>query len=421
MIYDLIIVGAGASGLVAAYRAASLTNKLNIMVIEKEQVPGRKLSAAGNGRCNLTNQYFEASCYHSHEQEKIAEWTSKHSYLDILQFFENIGVLLYETEGYYYPRSNQGKQVTQMLMEKCRQLGVSFFFESDVTRIDFLENEGYKLTVSGQGGKSYTYHAKNVILSAGAPAYPALGGSDLGLRLLSGLQVKFRPFFPALSPIYVTDPWLKLAKGVRLDAAVSLKGMDGTTIKEKGQVQFNEDCLSGIVIMNLSCYYNRWKEADSLYLDALPELSWEQLKNYFMKQQKQFPDETITQMLYGLFPKSFVKYLVKRLEWKEDMSVNSLSEKKMNQLTSAIKKLTFTPIYKENYDKAQVAGGGVELSEILMDTFESRQYPGLYITGELLDVYGRCGGYNLTFAILSGKEAAENVVKRCEELENDRN
>lgn len=414
MVYDLIVVGAGASGLTAAYRAASLKNKLNIMVIEKEQVPGRKLNAAGNGRCNLTNQYFDSSCYHSNRKDRIEEWTSQHSYSDILQFFENMGVILYENEGYYYPRSNQGKQVTNILLEKCRQFGVSFSFESNVTRIDFLENEGYKLGISRQD-EVYTYQAKNVILAVGSPAYPSLGGSDVGLLLSSDLQIKCRPFFPALSPIYVTDSYLKFAKGVRLDATVSLKGKDGTTVKEKGQVQFNEDCLSGIVVMNLSCYYNRWKEADSLYLDTLPELSWEQLKNYFLKQQKQFPQGSITQMLYGIFPKSFVKYLIKRLDWKEDMPVNSLTEKKVNQLTSAIKKLTFVPVYKENYDKAQVAGGGVDFEEISMDTFESRQYPGLFITGELLDVYGKCGGYNLTFAILSGITAADTVIKRCEE------
>lgn len=415
MNYDLIIVGAGASGLAAAYRTASLTHELNIMVLEKEKTAGRKLSAAGNGRCNLTNQYFESSCYYSDKQGKMAEWTSRHSYSDILQFFENMGVLLYETEGYYYPRSNQGKQVTNLFLEKCRQLGVKFSFESDVTRITFLENGGYEVEVIGPAREQCTYHSKAVILAAGTPAYPVLGGSNDGYQLISDLQIKCQPFFPALSPIYVDDSLLKLAKGVRLDAMVSLKGTDGTVIKEKGQVQFNEDCLSGIVIMNLSCYYNRQQKADSLYLDTLPELSWEQLKSYFLEQQKQFPEESITQMLYGIFPKSFIKYLIKRLEWKEEMPITSLTDKQMNRLTSAVKKLTFAPVYQENYEKSQTAGGGVDLEEIHMNTFESRQYPGLFITGELLDVYGKCGGYNLTFAILSGIEAADTVVKRCEE------
>lgn len=415
MIYDLIIVGAGASGLAAAYRTASLTHKLNIIVLDKEKVAGRKLSAAGNGRCNLTNQYFESSCYHSHRQDRIDDWTGSHSYLEILHFFENMGVLLYETEGYYYPRSNQGKQVTNLLFEKCRQLGVKFIFESNVTQVAFSEKQGYALQVSGPDGIPNTYQSKNVILAAGAPAYPALGGSDAGYQMVSDLQIKCQPFFPALSPIYVDDSLLKLAKGVRLDAVVSLKGTDGTIIKEKGQVQFNEDCLSGIVIMNLSCYYNRWKKADSLYLDTLPELSWEQLKNYFLEQQKHFPEELIIQILCGIFPKTFAEYLIKRLDWKKEMPLKSLTDKQMNRLTSAIKKLTFAPVYQENYDKAQVTGGGVDLEEIQMDTFESRQYPGLFITGELLDVYGKCGGYNLTFAILSGIRAADTVVKRCEE------
>lgn len=409
-LYDLIIVGAGAAGLAAAYRA-SQKGKLNILVLEKERLPGRKLSAAGNGRCNLTNGYFSAERYHSFSHEIVKEWAAGKSNRDILDFFDELGIPLYETNGYYYPMSNQGRQVTELLEQRCRDVGVQFLYERKVEQIRPLESGGYEIKTAGNDSFS---QAANVIVSTGGPACPALGGSDFGNRLAEELKLKVHAYFPALSPIYVKDTYLKLAKGVRLDAVVSLKSVTGETIKERGQVQFNEDCLSGIVVMNLSCYYNRWRQAESLYLDTLPERSWEEVKAYYLKQQRRFPEETVFQLLCGIYPKAFAGYLLKRLDWKKETTLKSLGDKQLNRLTSEVKKLTFSPFYREDYEKAQVTGGGVALEEISIDTFECRKYKGLFFTGEMLDIYGCCGGYNLSFALLSGIRAADTVIGRSE-------
>lgn len=439
MVFDIVIIGAGAAGLASAYRAASTCSQLKILVLEKEKLPGRKLSAAGNGKCNLTNRRFDISCYHSDDEECMKEWVNAHSHMEIVSFFEDMGILLYESGGYYYPQSNQGKQVTKLLWERCVKLKVQFAFEQKVCKLyprRFFSYAGgmdssdikvtdrtkkdlplYEIQALDKDKKNITYKAKNVIMATGGLAAPKLGGSDAGYRLLSDFSLSCRETYPVLCPIYVEDALLEYAKGVRLDAVVTLKNND-ERIRERGQVQFNRDCLSGIVIMNLSGYYyqNRCHDFSSLYLDVLPDITWDNLKGYFIRQQKYFPVEQVSQLLSGILPNSFAIYIMNRLNLAKDMPVEKLSEKQINRLTSALKKLAFTPIYYEDYNKSQATGGGISLSEIQMNTFQSVRHPGLYLTGELLDVNGKCGGYNLTFAILSGMEAAECIVKQYKEV-----
>lgn len=413
MNYDLIIVGGGASGLAAAFKTAKLKKKLHILVIEKEAVLGRKLSAAGNGKCNVTNQEFSASCYHSEDTDLMKEWVAMHSYKEIPSFFDELGIMLYENNGYYYPVSNQGKQVTNLLYEKCRQLGVTFSFGTKVTKVEVYDYF-YKIeAVSVE--KTAVFNAKYVIMATGGKASPKLGGSSDGYIFGKQLNLAQRAVYPVLSPIYVNDTFVSIAKGVRIDAVVTLKVSDNLILKEAGQVQFNEKSLSGIVIMNCSSFFYAWKKdnlQDSLCLDVLPNIDWNSLKDYIILQKTKFPEETVDIMLNGMLNTNFIKYILKRIRLDKDVILKDLTEKQINRITSSLKKLTFTPIQKEDYDKAQATGGGVALSEVDIQTFECKKYKNLYITGELLDVNGKCGGYNITFAMLSGIAAALDIVRK---------
>ena len=409
----MIIIGAGASGIAAAYEAIMQNNQLNILVLEKEANPGRKLSAAGNGKCNVTNAFFKNSCYHTKTPSLVDSWIQTKDYQNVIGFFESAGILLYENEGYYYPVSNQGKQVTRILVERCKNLGVTFQLQTKVIDIKHTK-KGYEVFVDTQEN---AYQGSCVIVAMGGTVAPKLGGSQDGYTILKRMGHSVQPTYSALSPIYVKEKGLRLAKGVRLNANVTLE-LPEYTVSEYGQVQFNENSLSGIVVMNLSCYYNGLKkeqmEKRKLYLDVLPDYNWDEVYAYFIKQKEQFSTATMELTLNALFPNPFVQYMMKELSIDKTMTLQQSSEKLLRKLVSTIKKLSFTPVVFDDKDKSQVTGGGVSLTEVDLNTFESKQHKDLYITGELLDVTGKCGGYNITFAVLSGIAAARECVKRIQ-------
>lgn len=411
MKYDVIIVGGGASGLCSAYQLAKKRPDFHILVIEKETVCGRKLSASGNGKCNLTNKAFSKERYHSQDVGFVDNWVKQHSYEELTAFFSELGVPSYEKNGYYYPCSNQAKQVTSVLYEKCRSNGVQFLLNTMVTSIKKASNDCYEVFLSDGKG----YECDFLILCTGGKAAAKLGGSSSGYKLAKKLRHTVTKTHPVLCPIYVSDANVKLAKGVRLEGRVSLYIDSQMVIKESGQIQFNEDNLSGIVIMNLSGYMpflNNSDKTDCLHIDCLPYMSWEQWKQYVKRQCGYFPNQTIECLLTGVFPVGFVRYLLKKLSLSPTEKCMDITEKNINRLVSACKKLCFTPIACEDFDKAQVTGGGVSVKEIESSSFMSRYHKRLYITGELLDVNGDCGGYNLTFAMLSGIQAADHIANK---------
>ena len=409
MIYDMIIVGGGAAGLCAAYTASKEDAAMQILVIEKESVCGRKLSASGNGKGNITNAAFGKEWYHSGDAAKAEEWVQAHSYEEVLDFFHRIGIVTYEKNGYYYPFSNQAKQVTNLLYDKCRENRVTFQLQTEIAAIHKKRIQsvtGYELTDT----KGARYECTHLLLCTGGAAAPKLGGSRSGYQLVQKLSHMVRPVHSVLRPIYVEDALLKYAKGVRMDGTVTLHGTDGVIARETGQIQWNEDNLSGIVMMNLSCYIPDAGQEIALHMDLLPDWNWNTLKEYIQVQAKENPEQTIYNLLLGVFPAGMVRYLLRRLRIEESVMCRGLTDKQINRITSHIKKLTFQPVWKEDYDKAQVTAGGVPLTEIDLHTMESKKNPNLYLTGELLDMNGCCGGYNLTFAILSGIQAAHAIT-----------
>lgn len=439
MNYDVIIVGAGASGLTVAYELARQNSQLHILVLEKEKIPGRKLNATGNGKCNLANTGFGAERLYSKRNEFVHSFVEKHSYEEVVSFFEEMGIFLYERDGYYYPVSNQAKQVTDILYSRCVKMGVEFIFQTEVTSITAKERKGdnsifkyiVKAVKKGQEltsdkerkkekyfeknaeGISAVYQTKHLVLCTGGMAAPKLGGTNAGYEIAKKLSLSQEKIVPVLTPAYIKNPDLKLAKGVRLEAVISLRQNGRLIRKERGQLQINEDSISGIAMMNVSCYYNHFSKAERkecLQIDTFPFITWNELKEYIQKQSKKMPEEPIVLMLEALFPAKFGEYLLKRLGIEGKLPVARLTEKEINRMVSLIKKMSFTPEERTDFDKAQATAGGVSVDEVDVNSFECKKYPGLFITGELLDVNGECGGYNLTFAVLSGLQAAHAIL-----------
>lgn len=423
MKYDVIIVGAGAAGLSMADRLLTYNKKINVLLLEKEAVPGRKLSASGNGKCNLTNEDYGINHYHGNNKKQLKHLISTYSKDAVIDFMEHLGILLYERNGYYYPLSNQAKQVTDVLVQNIKDKGAALLCRTRVIDIrqksmeskDSQRESVFNLSAKLPDGTLKEFTSDILVLATGGMAAMALGGCDDGYQFADALGIGRSRIYPALAPIYVEDSFLPAAKGVRIDGAVTLKNAEGGLLKEKGQIQFNADCLSGICIMNLSAEV--WKLSkerlrDALFIDVLPAFSWKELKAYFLDRQKKVSNQSLQVLLNCMFPERFGTYIINRLLLDANMPVRDLSEKHINRLTSNIKKLTFTPCMKKDFGKSQVTGGGVLLDEISLQSLESLRYPKLYIVGELLDVYGDCGGYNLTFAVCSGLQAADDIIRK---------
>lgn len=406
--YDIIIVGAGAAGLSSATWASITQKNISILILEKGNKCGRKLSASGNGKCNITNRIFSEACYHSFNDGFISEFVNTHSNSEIIDFFNKCGIMVYEKDNYFYPTSNQAKQVTSRFLEICKAHKVELEYDQCVTDIKVDNDNCYIVKTTDN-----EYRTRKVIIASGSSSCPELGGSDTGFELLKKMGIRETDIYPVLSPIYVDDKNISTASGVRLNAVVSLK-KDGELIKETGQLQINRDNLSGIAIMNLSCYLpmlGKNSLKDCIYVDCLPEVSWEELKKFINSQVFAHRVNNVLSILEGLFPTQFAKYILDRVHIEYDCGIEKLSEKVINKITSNIKKMTFTPICKYDINKSQASLGGVSTDEIDWSSYESLKYRGFYIVGEALDMTGKCGGYNLMFAFISGINAIKHAIK----------
>lgn len=414
MNYDVVIVGAGASGLTAAYKLSKEAPYLKICVIEKEKIPGRKLKAAGNGKCNITNLNYNVECYHSESFDVFNQWFTTHSFTDVLKLFDELGIAYYEQGGYYYPLSNQGKQVVDVFEKRCKNSGVSFMYETTVCEVNQLHGE-YMIDCCSEK-KQETIKCQYLFMATGGFVSPKLGGSESGYHLLKNMDIRLTTILPGLSPIYVSDD-ISSVKGIRITGTVTVKNKSGEVARETGQIQFNENNISGIVIMNLSNIYNKWlltNEAALLYIDLLPDYSWDGLKAFFDYHLANYPEETLLDCLNCILPVAMGKYILNRCKCDGNKMMKAANDKMLNKLTSNIKKMQLNCIYKNSCDKAQVTCGGVALEEIKIDSFETVKYKNLYILGELLDVNGNCGGYNISFAILSAIDAANEMIHKLE-------
>lgn len=409
---DIVIIGAGAAGLICGYKLAKNTKK-SVLILEKEAFPGKKLKAAGSGKCNITNKAYACNRYHSNDYDILEEFLRKHSQKEILSLFDEMGIAYYEQNGYYYPLSNQGKQVVELIQKRCIDEGMELLCSCIVTKVRKKDNI-YILTYENEG-QAYEIQCETLLFSTGGKASKKLGGSEIGYDILKSLGITITDIVPALCPIYMNDPMLKMAKGVRTGGTVSIKNKEGIVIKDEGQIQFNENHLSGICVMNLSSFFYPWMKEDKmdkLWIDFVPEYSWDEVSDFIKKHHYQFPEESLLNCLNSLLPNGLSLYIIAKCGYKKEIKIGNLQEKGINKITSQLKKSEFSYYNQYDYDKAQVTGGGVSLKEINIHTFESHQYKNLYILGELLDVNGDCGGYNITFAMLSALAAAEDIVNK---------
>ena len=419
---EIAVVGGGASGLMAALTAAEEQKRqhrpISVLVLEAAQKPGRKLLATGNGRCNLTNMRGELSRFHGDVPAAEAV-LGKYPPQAVVRRFLSLGLLCREEdEGRVYPNSGQAASVLSLLLEHLQALGAEILCEWPVSQIS-REGAGFRLH-SSQGDEML---AQRVILATSGKAAPQLGSNGSGYALSKAAGHSCTPCFPALVPVICGEnKRCKALHGVRCRGRVSLLG-DGKLLGEElGEIQFTDYGLSGVCVFQLSRMASEWAQSKTVNgkrftslqfsLDLLPNYTHEELLGMLQRRKRLLPKSDSMALLSGFLPVALARQITKEVLEKA-APVEMLSPSDIEKTLLAAKNYTFTVKTTQDWNRAQVTAGGVPLSEICPQTLESSRCSGLYLCGELLNVDGDCGGYNLQWAWASGMAAGKAAASAC--------
>lgn len=377
----IIIIGSGASGLAAGI--SLLRFGYDVTILERNNISGKKLLLTGAGRCNFFNNDQNIVHYHSSDKDILAKIITSDNIHLVEDFITSLGIVPKVKDGYYYPFANQAYNMKELLERTYLDLGGKIKYNYLVEKIEkknslFLIND--------------TISCDKLILATGSKAYKMTGSDGIGYQLAKKFNHHIVKVLPSLTSL-ITREKINL-KGVRVDAKVTLYE-DGVKVREElGQVQFTDYGLSGICIFNLSYYavkgLNKNKK-EVITIDLMPFMDKVSFKN-----------KKVYDLLLGFLPNKMIDYILKTLDISKDVYYEDLSNDKKQELTKILKEMEFNITSYKEFDFSQACSGGVSLREINPLTMESIFVKNLYIIGELLDVNGDCGGYNLTFAFLSG-------------------
>lgn len=400
-----IIIGAGASGLISAIYAAK--NSSEVIILEKNDTSAKKILITGNGRCNYYNEDQNINHYHSENNELIKDIITKENTDEIMKFFNKIGIVPKIKDGYYYPYSNQATSIKEALLTETKIKGIKIITGENVTKINKNNNQFVIKT------ENNTYSADKVILATGSKAYPKTGSDGSGYILASSFGHKITNIYPSLSQLKGEESYFKNWSGVRADVKVSLLENNKIIKEEKGEIQLTNNGVSGICVFNLSGLASKGLmegKKEEIVINFMPWLnSFNEASNYLEERNKKLKNRTIEQFLEGFLNYKLIHVILKLTKINKDDFWNELNIEKKKKLIQNLISFTLKITKISSFEESQVCKGGVSLEEINVKTMESKLEKDLYVIGELLDVDGDCGGYNLTFAWISGMLAGKNI------------
>lgn len=401
----IVVIGGGVSGLIAAIHAKNKNNQ--VIILERNNTCGKKILVTGNGRCNYSNSNQDINHYHSNSSYNLESIINQKNISAFLDFYKSIGIIPKVKNGYYYPYSNQAVTVQQALLRKVSELDI------DVKTSTYVDD----IAVNGNSFKIKTnndiFYADIVIIACGGKSYSKLGTDGNGYQLLKKLGHNIIPVVPALTQIKVLENIKDLA-GVRSEVSITLIE-DGKTIKsEIGEVQFTDYGISGICSMQLSKYISYGimdKKCEKIVINFVSDIA--ESKEEFIKfiESNNWLDFEVRSLLDSLLNYKVTNYILKETKIAGNVKIRNLSDEEINALINCLINFTLTATGTNTFDNSQVSAGGVNLKEIDLTTMESKIIPNLYIVGEIVDVDGDCGGYNITFASISGMLAGMEVNK----------
>ena len=400
------VIGGGASGIMASIAAAKAGAE--VFILEHSDRIGKKILLTGNGKCNITNLNMSASCFDTSGDGSFVEHVlDAFSEKDLMKFMQENGMrLMVNRESYVYPESEAASTVVNVLRRALQTVGVHVYTGIDVKDISLTKGKYFIAT------NSKSFNADCLILACGGKSFPKTGSDGSGFTLLEKMQIPVLPLYPALTALISDKKGLKTISGVRSNASVTLLVDQQTVASDYGQVQFTDYGISGIPVFQVSAYAARALQKGksvTASVNLFPDLTLEQITAQLKKQCKQYGVCPIEDALQGFLHKKWIDYLNALFRFSRYPNAKALPEHVIMQIANELTDMKYTITAVKEYDFCQVTGGGVPLRQIDCH-MQSVSVPGLYIVGEMLDVTGKCGGYNLQWAFSTGYIAGNHAA-----------
>ena len=396
----VIVIGAGASGMVAALTAAESNNR-RVLLLERQQRVGRKLLATGNGRCNLTNTGASPARYHGAEADFVRPALAAFPSEAALEFFRELGlVTVTEPGGRVYPLSDSANSVVDVLRFALEASAVELRASCPARAVRREKSGGFSVVTDAE-----TLRADRLIVACGGAAGAKLGGVSDGYELLAMLGHKRTALYPSLAPILTEPEYPRALKGVRADCRLRLIGGGETLAETAGELQFTETGVSGPAAFELSRAASVGGKGLTLTADFFRAYPADAVPALLRARRSRFPALSASEALTGMLHNRLGRMLVKYAGLDANAPLSSLSDGDLDRLAQSCRDFRLAVRGVAGFDAAQVTAGGVRTSGFNPETLESWFVPGLFACGEVLDVDGDCGGFNLQWAWASGRLA----------------
>lgn len=403
---EIVVIGGGASGLVSAIFAARGNNQVTIL--EHKDKIAKKILATGNGKCNYTNLNQKPEFYRGNDDSFAKKVLSGFDVNHTLKFFKELGIYPKEKNGYIYPNSEQASSVADVLGLELRRLRVRIYLNVDVQGIKKRNNKYCIFTNQDE------YYADQVIIAAGGCASPNLGSDGSGYKLAKALGHKIIKPLPALIQLRSDAGYFKTLAGVRTEAKVRLYINGEFREEERGELLLAAYGVSGIPILQLSRYASRAldeKKKVHIIIDYLPAMKSDEILYLLLERMKRYPERTMEEILLGLLNNKLAYIGLKEAGFDPAAVCRSTGKNKLNTLVKQLKEWKVIITDTNSFEQAQVTAGGIDTKELNSKTLESNLSKGIYFAGEIIDIDGTCGGYNLQWAWSTGAIAGRNCGK----------
>ena len=402
---EIAVIGGGASGMIAAITARKSGKE--VVVLERKDRILKKVLITGNGRCNITNVNADISNYFGKNISSVENILNKFTPQDTMDFFYGLGIVCNEeNRGKVYPLSGQASSVVDALRFEAEKLGIKIETEFYVRKI---EKDGFKFKIYSEDRKKI--EAGRVILAAGGQSYPELGSNGSGFELAKELGHSVTKLSPSIVQLKTEKNQVKGLQGIKTDVAITAYGDNKKICTYDGELLFTDYGISGNVVFNISFVMPLYKNVE-FEIDFMEKFDYNELYEMLKERKRVLSHLTMENYFNGMINKKLGQFLSK-VSGIEKLSkpVKDLNDSDIRKLCTVLKKYRVKILETTGFKNAQVTAGGVSLDEVNTETLESKIVKGLYFSGEVLDVYGECGGFNLQWAWASGHIAGENSAK----------